>query len=825
MLSVFAGLDQHVVLPAAASLDGTVFDAGLTSTLWSQISGPGLVSFADAAVEDTTANFSLGGVYVLRLTASSGGNSESDELTVTVNTPPHATPVADQAVAEGDVLNLLLEASDPDGHNLVAILLQGPGGIAGTTYLYEPAEDAANGSPYAVLIEISDGNGGSDQIAFSVTVQSVNRSPVLEPVAELQSVFGDPIVLLINASDPDGDELSIAATGSMPAGAVLTDLGTGTALFSWTPNNAQDDVGNHLVEIRASDGELTDTLTLSITVRLPDDIQVDAGIDQHITLPTEATLNGTVSGAALTSRVWSKVTGPGSVNFGNATSEDTTASFTAGGAYTLRLTALGPGISQFDEVQVTVNSPPEAPPVDDQNVNEGENFAVSVEASDPDGDIPVAVLLQGPGIIVGSTYVYTPDKNDVSDIPYEVSIAIIDGNGGNDQIEFSIQVGDGNRPPTLEPISNVQTVIKVPLALLISASDPDGDIPAIAEIGELPEGAVLTDLGNGTAQFTWTPTNASEVGVYNVDIAASDAEFTNTQSFSIEVMRPALVERDFDGDGISDMAVYQPDTGEWWTLYSGGGSDALQWNAAGLRPVPADYDGDGISDPAVFDPKRGVWDMLLSAGGERSVSWGWSETDPVPADYDGDGKADLAVYWPEEGLWYVLQSTDGRKKRRSAIPWGWHEAVPVPGDYDGDGRAELAVYAHLIGTWYILFDDNTSRKVNLGTSGTIPVPADYDGDGICDIGVYHPPTGSWDIERSSDGSMYRIEGAGRRTTVPIPGHHDGDRAVDACVFHANPREWYFMQSTDNDIVGPTQWGPANARPLLPAHIENLWYGK
>jgi len=812
------------VLPATANLDGTVFETELTSTLWSQVSGPGVVSFANAAAEDTTANFSMGGVYVLRLTASGGGNSGSDELTVTVNTPPQATPVADQAVAEGDMFNLLLEASDPDGDSLVAILQQGPGQIVGTTYLYDPEEDAANGSPYAVSIEISDGNGGRDQIAFTITVQAVNRSPELQPVPESQSLIGEPIVLLIHASDPDGDELSIAATDTMPAGAVLTDLGTGTAIFSWTPNNSATDVGTHMVEIIASDGILTDAKTLSLTVRLPDDIDVNAGADQHVTLPEDANLDGTVSGAAFTSKVWSKASGPGIVNFANATSEDTTASFSVGGVYILRLTGLGPGISQFDDMRVTVNSPPEAPSVGDQSVNEGESLAVSIVAMDPDGDVPVSVLIEGPGQIVGATYIYSPDENDVSDVPYHVSIVVTDGNGGSDQIEFNVQVGDGNRPPTLEPISNVQTIIKVPLALLISASDPDGDIPSIAEAGELPEGAVLTDLGNGTAQFVWTPTNAAEVGTYNVDISASDAEFTNTQSFTIEVMRPALVERDFDGDGISDIAVHQPDTGEWWIRYSGGGSDALQWNAAGLRPVPADYDGDGVSDPAVFDPKRGVWEMLLSAGGERSVSWGWSETDPVPADYDGDGKADLAVYWPEQGLWYVLQSTDGRLMTRAPIQWGWHEAVPVPGDYNGDGISELAVYAYLIGKWYILFNDGTARNVNLGTSGTIPVPADYDGDGKCDIAVYHPPSGSWDIERSSDGSLFRIEDAGRRASVPLPGHQDSDRLADVCVFHTKPREWYFMQSSDSDVVGPIQWGSENSKPVLPVHIEKLWYG-
>jgi hypothetical protein len=62
--SVSAGPDLAMILPAAASLDGTVTDDGLpnppgavTST-WSQVSGPGTVTFSDPNAVDTTASFS-----------------------------------------------------------------------------------------------------------------------------------------------------------------------------------------------------------------------------------------------------------------------------------------------------------------------------------------------------------------------------------------------------------------------------------------------------------------------------------------------------------------------------------------------------------------------------------------------------------------------------------------------------------------------------------------------------------------------------------------------------------------------------------------------
>jgi hypothetical protein len=88
--SVDAGLEQTVVLPGEAVLDGTVTDDGLpdppgaVTIEWSQVNGPGTVIFADASAEDTTASFSEAGEYVLRLTANDGALTVSDEVTITV---------------------------------------------------------------------------------------------------------------------------------------------------------------------------------------------------------------------------------------------------------------------------------------------------------------------------------------------------------------------------------------------------------------------------------------------------------------------------------------------------------------------------------------------------------------------------------------------------------------------------------------------------------------------------------------------------------------------------------------------------------------------
>ncbi|MFZ2404638.1 MAG: putative Ig domain-containing protein, partial [Methylobacter sp.] len=88
---------------------------------------------------------------------------------------------------------------------------------------------------------------------------------------------------------------------------------------------------------------------------------VNAGLDQSISLPNNATLSGTVTDDGLPANssvtsTWSKSSGPGAVSFANAQALNTTASFSEAGTYMLRLTADDGNLAAFDEVTITVNA-------------------------------------------------------------------------------------------------------------------------------------------------------------------------------------------------------------------------------------------------------------------------------------------------------------------------------------------------------------------------------------------------------------------------------------------------------------------------------------
>jgi PKD repeat protein len=103
---VNAGLDQTITA-LSTTLTGSVTDDGLPtgSTLtrsWSQVSGPGIVTFTPPNAAVTTASFSTTGTYSLRLSASDTALSASDTVTVVVVTTGTTTVVETRVAAKID---------------------------------------------------------------------------------------------------------------------------------------------------------------------------------------------------------------------------------------------------------------------------------------------------------------------------------------------------------------------------------------------------------------------------------------------------------------------------------------------------------------------------------------------------------------------------------------------------------------------------------------------------------------------------------------------------------------------------------------------------
>jgi hypothetical protein len=364
---VSAGPDQTIEFPNPATLDGTVSDDGLpnppgaVTTHWSKVSGPGTVTFGDASAVDTTATFSTNGVYTLQLSANDGVFEIVDGVVIIVNVagnqPPTVSAGVDQVVTAPASANLDGTVSDDGLPNPPGILtttwsqVSGPGTTTfGDASAVDTTASFSVTGVYTLRLTADDGAVA----VFDDVVVTVNAPPTV-------SAGPNQLVTLPASASLDG---TVTDDGLPNPPGILTTTwsklsGPGTVTFldaSAVDTTASFSTGGlYTLRLTANDGAASVFDDVVVTVNQAP--TVNAGSDQTITLPASANLDGTVSDDGLPGSLtttWSKVSGPGTVSFGNANAVDTTASFSFNGIYTLRLTANDGAASAFDDVVITV---------------------------------------------------------------------------------------------------------------------------------------------------------------------------------------------------------------------------------------------------------------------------------------------------------------------------------------------------------------------------------------------------------------------------------------------------------------------------------------
>jgi hypothetical protein len=384
---VNAGPDQTVTLPAVANLTGTATDDGLPNppgaltTTWSFVSGPGTVTFANVSALATTATFSVLGTYVLRLTASDSVLSASDDIQVVVNAipPVNQAPVVnagpDQTITLPAVANLAGTATDdglpnPPG-KLTTTWSQVSGGsqclIDFPIQLSAKATCSVAGI-YVFRLTATDGAlTSTDDVTITVNpAPPVNQPPVVNAGPD-QTVTLPASANLAGTATDDGlpnPPAKLTTTWSFISGPGTATFANASALSTTATFSA---AGPYVLRLTASDSALSTSDDIAITVNAAPVNKapvVNAGPDQTVTLPAAANLVGTATDdnlpnpPAKVTTTWSKVSGPGTVTFANASALTTTATFSASGAYVLRLTANDSALSATDDIAITVNAAP-----------------------------------------------------------------------------------------------------------------------------------------------------------------------------------------------------------------------------------------------------------------------------------------------------------------------------------------------------------------------------------------------------------------------------------------------------------------------------------
>ena len=330
------------------------------------------------------------------------------------------------------------------------------------------------------------------------------------------------------------------------------------------------------------------------------------------------------------------------------------------------------------------------------------------------------------------------------------------------------------------------------------------------------DGIIPTQFGSKTWTFNWTAP-AQRKGKISFHAAGNGANSDGSTSgdYIYTTAKAALsgsAISNFDSDGISDIGVYRPSTGVWYSLNTADANfQAVQFGLAEDRIVSGDYDGDGKTDRAVWRPSTGVWFILKSSGGSMIVPFGTTGDIPVPGDYDGDLKNDLAVWRPSTGVWYIARSSNGSYDIRQ---FGIATDKAVQGDFDADGKSDIAVWRPSTGVWYIWRSTDLGFTIfAFGLDGDLPVQGDYDSDGKTDAAVFRPSNSVWYLNRSSLG--FTAAQFGIATDKPVPADYDGDGKSDVAVFRDGI--WYIVRSSNGTVL-IVSFGLAGDVPIPSGYI-------
>ncbi len=260
---------------------------------------------------------------------------------------------------------------------------------------------------------------------------------------------------------------------------------------------------------------------------------------------------------------------------------------------------------------------------------------------------------------------------------------------------------------------------------------------------------------------------------------------------------------DYDGDRLSDPAVYQAATGRWFVKLSGSGyatATLSGFGGAGYTAFVADYDGDGKVDLGIFERATGNWKVKLSGSGYSTVplnNFGNADSAVVAVDFDGDGLADPAIYNTVNGNWRIMLSGSGYGIA-TVVGFGGAGFTQVTANYDADNRADPGIYGKNNGNWTVMLSAQgygTAALPAFGGVGSVPLMRDFDGDGLADLGFYKESTRSWYIKLSgSDYSTAVLQNFGGAGYMVGADDFDGDRKADPSLFQNSTRMWSIKPS-------------------------------
>ncbi|HZN38532.1 MAG TPA: hypothetical protein VFD82_06990 [Planctomycetota bacterium] len=554
---VNAGPDVTTAISAAAHLVGSATDDGVPGPLtiqWSRLSGPGTATFTAPTQPVTDVSFSASGTYTLQLSAFDGELTRTDTVVVTVqpvNQAPAVNAGPDVSTVMPSAAHLVGTVTDdglPGPLTIQWSRLSGPG-TATFTAPTQPVTDVTFSAAGTHTCQLSAFDGALT--TTDTVVITVQATPPASGVVERAIAIDDDDAeesptgsVNLGSSDLemvlDGTATQVVGLRfqnlTIPAGAVIT-----SAYVQFTTDEATSTATQLTIAGQASDNAATFVSTASNISSRPRTTATVAWAPVPWTTANEAGPNQRTPNLA--SIVQQIVNRPG---------------WSSGNAMVFVITGTGCRIASAHDgsaalaARLTVNhqsGPVNQPPV----VNAGPDVttritsAAHLAGSATDDGVPGPLTIQWSRLSGPGTATFTTPTQAVTDVTfsaigtYTLQLSAFDGElTRTDTVVVTVQ--PVNQAPVVDAGPDVATVLTSAAHLVGTVTDDGLPGPVTIQWSKL--------TGPGTATFT-APTQAvtdvsfSAIGSYNLQLSASDGEFTRTDTVTVTVQQPVstVVER------------------------------------------------------------------------------------------------------------------------------------------------------------------------------------------------------------------------------------------------------------------------------------------
>ncbi len=392
---------------AVTNVDATDANAGDTLTYSIDLMGgddgvffninptTGVLTFKSAPDYESPTDAGGNNVYDVTVQVSDGSLTDDQFISVTVTnvndvapqiTSNGAGPTAAVSAQENQTAVTDVNATDGDSATLTYSLIGGADqakfSINATTGVltfpsppdFETPTDVGANNVYDVIVQVSDGSFTDTQaIAVTVTDVAENVAPVITSdgggaTASLSAAENQTAVTDVNATDGNaGDTLTYSLSGGADQAKFAINSSTGVLTFLSAPDfETPTDVGaNNVydVTVQVSDGALTDTQTISVTV---------TDVAEGGNVAPEITSNG--GGATAAVNAAENQTAVTDVNATDANAGDTLTYSISGGADQAKF-----AINSSTGVLTFVTAPNRESPTD---ANGDDIYEVTVQVSD-----------------------------------------------------------------------------------------------------------------------------------------------------------------------------------------------------------------------------------------------------------------------------------------------------------------------------------------------------------------------------------------------------------------------------------------------------------